>query len=214
MPKKTKDKEKTIQTLVRVSTDSLFKHTGRHWDDWISILEKVGAFDWTHQETVAYLKKKQKLTPWWQQMVSHGYEVHSGKKIEGQNKAGLYSLTATKSCPVSQKAAWKFMTSQEGLRLWINPMSEFKFVPKSMYEVEGGIFGEIRTMKSPVRARLTWRDLEWEKASIVQLYIAPKPKNKSLIVIMHDNLKSTSLREEMRVHWKTALARIVKVIKE
>ena len=106
------------------------------------------------------------------------------------------------------------MTSHEGLCVWLNPMSEFSFRKKSSYEVEGGIFGEIRTLKSPERARLTWVDLEWEKPSILQLYVAKRPGNKSMLVLMHENLVSISLREQMRVHWKSALNSVVQALEE
>ena len=56
---------------------------------------------WTHGEIVAFLKVRYKLRPWWQQGVASGFEIATGRRVDGQNTKGLYTTTATKSlqCP-------------------------------------------------------------------------------------------------------------------
>lgn len=202
---KSSTKAVSIAILGTVSSTSVEKATQRTWDEWISILNKLGANVLTHQEIVQILARRYKLNLWWRQQVTMGYEIHIGRKIPGQNAKGLYSMTVTKTFPVDQKSMWKILTSPEGSRLWLKPMSDMAFIPKTPYEVEGGIFGEIRTLKAPLRMRLTWQDSDWEKPTILQIYIAPRTSHKCLLSFQQDGLKTVHLKEQMRTYWQTAM---------
>jgi hypothetical protein len=197
-----------IAKIGRVSSASVEKGTGKNWDKWIGHLEKAGARNLTHQEIVALLKTKFKVKGWWQQVVTGGYELHIGRRLEGQNLKGDYSVTVTKAMPIDQKALWKKLWSAEGIAAWLNPMSEFSLRVKSPFEVEGGIYGEVRSFLAPVRARLSWRDSDWPKATYVQIYIVKREGKKSILAIMHDGLKTAALKEQMRKHWRAAIGRI------
>ena len=90
-------------------------------------------------------------------------------------------------------------------------MAQFIFKSKSAFEVADGIYGEVRTMKAPLRARLSWQDNEWPKPSYVQILVAAKPNKKSILVFQHDGLNSAQLKEQMRTHWQAALARLLAI---
>jgi hypothetical protein len=197
-----------IKAIGRVSSESVLKGSGKNWDQWIAILDRAGARSLTHQEIVAWLKKKHKLTMWWQQGVTGGYEIHIGRRVEGQNLKGDYSVTVTKSLSVNQKTLWTKLWSPEGLLLWLKPMSDFTLKKKSQFEVEGGIFGEVRSFKAPLRARLSWQDSDWLKPTYLQIYVAKRPREKSILVFMHDGLKTAAAKEQMRKYWREAASRI------
>ena len=95
--------------IGRVSSASVEKGTGRGWDEWIPLLTKAGALGWTHKEIVQFLKKKYKLSPWWQQGVTLGFEVATKRRIDGQNQKGEYNVTATRSIALEAKALWKLL---------------------------------------------------------------------------------------------------------
>jgi hypothetical protein len=192
----------------RISGPSVKKGTGKDWKEWVSILEKSGARGLTHKEIVAFLKKRYKLTPWWQQSVTLGFEIHIGRRVEGRNERGEHALTATKSLPVPQKDVWKFLNSEKGVRVWLQPMSDFELKKGMSFEREGGIFGEVRTCKAPLRARIAWQDIEWLKPSILQIYVVPRPKGKSILVFNHEKIMKARDRDELRAHWKNVLNRI------
>lgn len=194
-----------IEKVGKVSSVSVHKGTGKHWDDWIKILDKAGARSLTHKEIVAHLKRKYKLSMWWQQGVTHGYELHIGKKAEGRNLKGEYSTMASRTIPVGVKESWKFLNSSEGLDFWLKPMGRFSIKPKMQFEVEGGIFGEVRTCKVGERARMTWGEEEWLKPSVLQIYLIPRSNVKSIIVFQHDRLPSDRVRLQMRDHWKAVV---------
>ena len=187
-----------------VSDASIKKHTGKIWQDWIQLLNKAGAQSWNHQEIVAFLKKKHKQGPWWQQIVANGYEVATGKRIAGQSLKGTYSATFTKSVAIEQKKIWQWCCSPEGMQVWLKPLSPVKIKKGATFEIAGGIFGEIRTVKTGERIRLSWKDLEWEKGTTVQLHVFKKPK-KSMIVIQHDGLRTARQKAEMRTYWRAII---------
>lgn len=209
--KKKKITKPKIEKVGRLTSESLLKHTGKGWDEWIEILDAHGARYWSFKEITSFVKKK-KVNSYWQMLLAYGYEVHTGKRIDGQNQKGLYSVTTTKTMPKDQKTLWKIMSSNKGLNIWLKPMSEITFAPKNSFEIEGGIFGEIRTMKSPERVRFSWKDEDWEKSTFVQMMVHPRPKGKSMLMFMHDSIKTERIREEMRERWKQATLKILEFI--
>ena len=201
-----------MNKIGRVTSASVHKGTGRDWDEWLGILNRVGARAWTHQEIVAFLKKKYKLSAWWQQGVTLGYELATGRRQEGQSLKGDYSLTATKSMPLTVKKLWQLVVSREGTQAWLKPLSPFSLRVGAEYECEGGIFGKVRTLKAPERIRLSWQDTEWPKSTVLSVMLVPRPAGKSIFVLQHNGLASPALRETMRSHWKAAIADLAAVI--
>src|SRR5689334_3953453 len=102
-------KPRAIERIGRVSSTSVEKGTGKGWAEWLQILKRAGASNWTHQEIKAFLKKKYKLTPWWLQGVTYGFEVHSQRRVDGQSLKGDYSVTITKTVDASGSELWDFM---------------------------------------------------------------------------------------------------------
>ena len=195
-----------VEKIGRVSNASVLKCTGKTWDQWISILEKAGGRGLTHGEIVAILKKKYKLTVWWQQGVTTGFEMHIGRKLEGRNAKGEYSTVATKTLPISQSALWRYLESHEGQGVWLEPMADFRFGAGEQFEVAGGVFGEIRTLKKPERLRLRWNNEDWPKPSVLNIAVIPRPADKCVLVFQHDHLPSERAKTTMNGHWKKILA--------
>jgi uncharacterized protein YndB with AHSA1/START domain len=206
--------EKRIKALARASSQSVEKHTGKNWDIWIALLKKAGADLFTHKEIVHLLKTKYKITPWWQQIVASGFEIHTGKKIEGQNEKGLYAVTITKTVNCTQKKLWNFLCSEKGLQFWLRPMSEFHLKKGECFEVSGGIFGEVRTIKSPEKVRLRWENMDWDKKSVVQIYLVPREKGRCMLVVQHDQLASPRIKEAQRGYWRQIVDTISLEIKK
>ncbi len=162
----------------------------------------------THKEIVSHLAKKYKLSLWWRQIVSSSYEIHIGRKIEGRNNKGEYATVATKTLSIEQKKLWKFLISSDGQQLWLKPIVPIKFAPNQQFESDGGIFGEIRTLKAPERIRLTWQDSDWEKHTVVQVICHGRPNGKTMFGFQHEKLKDLRLKKQMLLHWKDVLERI------
>lgn len=207
----------SIEKIGRVTSASVQKGTGRNWDQWITILEKAGARSWTHRETVELLTKRYKLTPWWQQGVALGFEYHTGKKVEGQNARGEYSVTVTKSIPLSRAKLWKWLISDDGQELWLRPLAPIAIEKGAEYEsfgVDGGIFGKIRTLKAPERIRMSWQEVDWTKPTVVQLHLVARPKESCILVFAQEGMKDARLKESMRLYWRARAEDIAESISE
>jgi uncharacterized protein YndB with AHSA1/START domain len=203
----------TVEKIGMYKTESLVKHTKKSWDEWLAILEKAGGRQLEHRDLAELLRRKYKLTTWWQHVVAGGYEIHIGRKVEGRNAKGRWSLTATKSLPSSAKKTWDFLVSEEGQRVWLKPLDPVEVGPKVTFESEDGYYGEFRTMKKGVRVRMTWSDPDWDRHSFVQLFVVKRPGEKCLAAVMHTDLPDSRSRDRMRVRWKEALERVASEIK-
>jgi uncharacterized protein YndB with AHSA1/START domain len=203
----------TVEKIGMYSSQSVEKHTAKNWDEWIAVLEKAGARNLEHREIAALLKKKYKLTEWWQHAVAWGFEVHIGRKVEGRNAKGRWSLTATKSLPVGAKKVWAYMVSGEGQARWLRPLDAISIALKETFETEDGFFGEIRTMRKGERVRFSWNDVEWDRHSYVQMFIVKRPGEKCLLAFMHTELPDSRSRDQLRARWKASLDAVATELK-
>ena len=207
--KKPSQKNAQIEKIGRVTSASVHKCTGRHWHQWIRLLERAGAAQWTHREIVAHLKKVYKLSPWWQQGVATGYETHLGKKIPGYSETNGFSTAASRTFPMGTAELWKFIFSAKALKCWLKPLSEFSLQPKAAYEAENGVFGQVRTLKPRERLRMTWQEEDWAKASVLQIAFIPRTAHKSVLVFQQDKLPNGRARAQMRDYWKQVLTELL-----
>lgn len=191
-----------IDKISITTAKSVEKHTGRDWNEWGELLNKQHAHNWTYQEISAYLAKKHKLSIFWRNIVANGYEVMIGRRLEGRSLKGDYSVTVVKTIYLDGSKLWKFMMSPAGVAIWLKPLSEVKIKPKVQFESEGGIFGEIRTMKAPERIRMTWQDTDWLKPTVVQILVIGRVKGKAMLVIQHEKLIDGRLKNQIRESWK------------
>jgi len=203
--------QEKFEKLGMVTTASVLKCTGKNWDQWVALLEKAGAARWERKEIVAFLKKKYKLSPWWQQGVTHGYELAVGRRIEGHSPSAGFALTATKTMPIPVRAVWELLLSDRGLACWLQPMGDFDFAKGVQYEAVGGVYGEVRTFKKNLRVRMTWTESDWEKHSVLQIYMVARPKGKSILIFSHEKLPNGRWRLKMREHWKKVLSELARL---
>lgn len=201
-------KKAPIEAIGKVTAKSVIKYTDKDWNQWVEILERAGARSWIHKDIVAFIVKKYKLTWWWSHIVATGYEVHIERKLPGRNIKGEYSITSTKTFKVEAKKVWKFLASDEGIQMWLTPMSKFKLAPKMFFEREDGIYGEIRTMKAGERVRFTWRDGDEGKPTVVLLFVVARANGTSILCFQHEKLTDGRLKDQIREHWRSVLEQI------
>ncbi len=204
---------KTDYNMVgKVSAESVQKHTGKNWKQWIASLEKVGANSWTYKEIVQFLKTKHRLTPWWQQGVAYGFEVATGRRKAGQDAKSKYMVTATKSLACDVKELWKLLLSKKGQAVWLKPYSTLKILPGVQFETIDGFFGEIRTIAENRRLRMYWQDADWEKHTVVEIQIVGRPGKKSILVFNHTGITDTRTKETLRLRWRKAADEIANLV--
>src|SRR5262245_50950975 len=95
--------------IARIGDEAVRAKTGKTWDEWIAILDAAGARDWDHKRIVAFVREEHGVGPWWQQMVTVGYEQASGRREKHQTAKG-YTINRSKTIAAPAEkvfAAWK-----------------------------------------------------------------------------------------------------------
>ena len=67
-------------TLAGRSDAILKARTGCTWERWVGALDRAHAHTWSHRDIVKYVQTKYKVTRWWAQTVTAGYERIKGMR--------------------------------------------------------------------------------------------------------------------------------------
>ena len=73
-------------TLAGRSDAALKAATGCTWERWVRALDHVEAHTWAHRDISKYVAEKYKVTGWWAQTVTVGYERIKGLRAVGQRR--------------------------------------------------------------------------------------------------------------------------------
>ena len=195
-------------TINKVSTEAVKKATLKSWDEWLEIIDAAGGADLTHKEIVAYLKASYDLSPWWQQMITVGYEQARGKRVEGETADAGFEIGVQKTLPFPAIRVWEFMTSRTGMKLWLGDVSDLTWRKEETYHSKDGTTGEVRIIHPGKRLRITWKPERWKKPSTVQLTVVSSGERKTSVRFHQENLPDGAAREEMRGRWKRSLEEI------
>ncbi len=194
--------------IGKVTAASVKKHTKKNWNQWVSLLNQQGYQNLNHKELVQLLKTKFKINMWWQQEVARGYQIAIGRRVEQQTLKGTYTTTATKTLSVSKTKLYKFLLSEEGQLVWLEPMTPAKIKKGVQFECYGGVYGDFRTIKPAQLLRLSWHNEDWDKKSTLQVHLYPKKSTNCLLVFSHVDLPTLTAKNQMHSKWSKALDKI------
>jgi hypothetical protein len=82
--------------LAGKSDAAIEKATGCTWERWVYALDRVKASEWPHPEIAKYVHEKYKVSDWWSQSVTVGYERIKGLRAHGQRRDGTYEVSKSK----------------------------------------------------------------------------------------------------------------------
>lgn len=190
--------------VENMSDEAVQKATGRDWPGWRRHLDRAGARDWSHKQIVAHLKATEEFSGWWQQTVTVGYEKMHGRRIVGQTADAGFQVGVQRTLPVSAAAAWRLITSNDGVRSWLGEVETGELAPGTRYRTASGTQGEFRVVKPNDRVRLTWQPAG-AASSTLQIALTPAGENKTAVRFHHERLSSAAEREEMRRRWRAVL---------
>lgn len=166
------------------------KATGKTWAEWFNILDAAGGEKMTHQEIVAFLAKMHKVGPWWQQMVTVGYEQGSGRRAKHE-KADGFQISRSKTLAVPVGRAY---------RAWIDD------------KIRGRWLGEealvIRKATQNKSIRITWSDGK----TTVETMFYPKGADKVQVTVQHNKLPTAAAGERLKKYWGDALGRLEELL--
>lgn len=129
-------------------------------------------------------------------------------KIVGQTASVGYQVGVRRTFPISQEEAWAFLTSSEGLKLWLGSLSFLNLHKGETFTTSEGISGEFRVVKPFQQLRLKWEKNEWEKPSTLQIRLLSDNPDKTTISFHQENLDHPNTREQMKLYWEDVLMAI------
>lgn len=150
--------------------------TGRPLEEWFALLDAAGAGDLPHREIARLLRDDHGVPPWWSQNVTVEYERARGRRVVGQDHAGVFYAGVTKT--IRRPAA----------------------------EVHAAIeaaFGAWGLARRPSRARLTVRaDAEQGR---VAFFLEDKG-DRCTVAVRHEHLADADAVAEWKAVWRERLA--------
>jgi hypothetical protein len=161
--------------------DAVREATGRTWAEWFAVLDEAGAADKPHAEIVAILAQHHAVGPWWQQMVTVGYERARGLRQKNQTTAG-YQVGASRTLSAALARLWA---------AWNDPTERGRWLPEPF---------TVRKATENKSMRITWND-----GTRVEVLFYAKGDARSQVTIDHRGLDGADAVEQARAFWRTRL---------
>lgn len=173
--------EKSTEFKPPVSDESIRAKTGKGWDDWFKILDDAGAAKLTHAQIVAILARKysKDVGPWWQQMLTVGYERARGLRQVHETSAGF----------VANVSRTIGVDVQELYDAWADGSRRTRWLKGEKAAVKSSSHGK--------SMRLLWPD-----GSMVEVYFTAKGRGKSSVAVQHTKLADQKAVERLKAAWK------------
>jgi uncharacterized protein YndB with AHSA1/START domain len=191
-----------------ISDAAVKQATGKTWQEWFSLLDQHGAAKMSHKDIARWLHDEKLIeSGWWCQSVTVEYEKERGLRVLGQTASAGFEVGVQKTFDMSPEAAWKLVTSDQGVAVWLGRGVKLRFEPGEAFVTSEGVNGEIRSVQKGVRIRLRWQPTNWPSASTLQIYLLPSGSGTS-IRFHHEKLDGPERREEMCEHWQAVLSKL------
>jgi len=131
-------------------------------------------------------------------------------RIVGQTASTGFQVGVRRTLPISPEQSWAFLTSSEGLKLWLGSVTTLALKEGETFISDEGITGQFRVVKPLKQIRLKWGKKGWEKLSTLQIRFLSEKPDRTTISFHQENLDHPNTREQMKLYWEEVLT----VIKE
>jgi hypothetical protein len=105
-------------TAERPSEDKVGAATGKRWEAWFSVLDRWGARQRKHGETVAFLMEEHDVASWWAQSITVWYERARGMRLKHQQADG-FTVYASKTIAVPVEVLFDAFVNPRSRRRWL-----------------------------------------------------------------------------------------------
>lgn len=174
-----------------ISSDAVFKATGKTWNEWIFLLDKENLLKKSHKEIASYIYDNHLKNGWWAQMVTVGYEKKKGLRIDNQTIGG-FQISASKTLPVSLDILYSF---------WEDPSKRKKWLSEN--------FTITKATKNK-SMRIKWTDVKTR----VDVGFYEKGKNKSQVAVGHEKIPTQEEASKLQEFWRGKLNKLAEFIQQ
>lgn len=179
-------KDKSNDKVAGISDAAVQAKTGKTWNEWFAILDKAGAKKLDHPAIAVCLSRQPGINPWWQQMVTVGYEQARGLRVKHETPQG-YSVSRSKTLDVPVSTLYRAWNDRKARARWLE---------------DNGL--TVRKATADKSMRITWSD---GKSSVEALFYA-KGKQKSQVTVQHNKLANARQATQMKTYWGACLERL------
>lgn len=128
----------------------------------------------------------------------------------GRTKYTGYQVGARKTIAADPNIVWEFLTTADGLKLWLGRVPFTHLAQGFSFELPDGTHGRIRVL-SDSHVRLSWQPPGWLRPSIIQLRVIPS-NGKSVIAFHQEHLPGPDERNERKAFYKKTLETLERIL--
>ena len=169
-----------------IGSDAVKAATGKGWHEWFRIIDRAGGRKMDHKQIVAVVSKQMGARPWWQQMITVGYEQARGLRKVHETTSG-YQISRSKTVDVPLAALFKAWKVPASRRRWL-----------------GDCDLVIRKATANKSLRITWPD----GTTNVEVNFYKTKGGKSQVTVQHNKLADAKAAAKMKAYWGKQLNRL------
>jgi hypothetical protein len=172
-------------------SDAILKEkTGCTWERWVKALDHAKAYTWPHREIAKHVHEKYKVSGWWAQTVTVGYERIKGLRAVGQRRDGSFEASKSKTFSVPLARLYAAFSSAPMRARWLS-----------------GVDLTVRTATREKSMRITWPDL-----TSVEVGFMRKAPGKSQVALTHSKLPDRDSATRVKQYWAERLGALEDVL--
>lgn len=125
----------------------------------------------------------------------------------GLTKAAGWQVGVSRTLPHPASVVWDFISSPEGIALWLGPGAVLTPERGAPYRTTAGVTGEVRGYRSGEKIRVT------HGATTIQVALGSTVNGARTMVRFHqEHLASAEEREQQRAHWQRIMDQVATVL--
>jgi hypothetical protein len=176
--------------LAGMSDQAVRARTGCDWQRWVYHLDKKGCAEWTHREIAKYICQQFRLSSWWAQTVTVGYERIKGLRDIGQRRGGTYEANKSRTIGVPVERLYRAFSVARMRSRWL---------PDLRWTLRRATAGK--------SMRVTCED-----GTCIQFNFTAQNDRKSRVTIQHQKLASKSDAENRKNFWDERLSALARLL--
>ena len=178
------------EALSGIGNRRLEEKTGCTWERWVPLLDWLGAAEMPHREIAALVRRKFKVSEWWSQTITVGYERIKGRRAIGQRIDGRYEAWTSRTFAVPVTTLFD---------AWANTRRRKRWLANAPVAV--------RTAVAPKSIRL-----DWGNGTVVTAWFTAKSPGKSTVAVSHTKLDDRAEADRLRQYWSERLDALGKTL--
>ena len=179
------DADARLASAMELASEAkLAEATGQGWEPWLALLDQWGARNRKHGETVDFLMAEHRVSGWYAQTITNGYERARGIRLKHQQSDG-FTVYASRTVNVPIAALFDAFVDEATRGRWLTDVSM-----------------ATRSVQPTKVARFDWFD----GRTRVMVTFEDKGPAKAAAAVAHERLADPDEAELEKTHWRKRLA--------